>query len=97
MLIFSDGIWLLSLQHKYPARLECSLCAICDSWCNLSVYSRAIVKCNFWNEWLSPEFPAWEGFFPPHSRCPLTLFCQGSEETKFHFFSPGAGEQVVFV
>lgn len=87
MLVFSDGI-----DHCH-----CNANTLIDL--NVpsvpsavpSVYSWAITKCNFWNEWLSPGSPVQKGFSPPHSRCPLTLFCQGTEETKLHLFSPGAG------
>lgn len=71
ILIFSDRI---SCHCNANTLLgdECSFCAVCDSWCNLSVYSWAVMKCNFWNEWLSSGSPAQKGS-SPHCGCPLTL------------------------
>lgn len=91
ILIFSDRI---SCHCNANTLLgdECSFCAVCDSWCNLSVYSWAVMKCNFWNEWLSSGSPAQKGS-SPHCGCPLTLVSSSPWQKKKksqHLFNPGS-------
>lgn len=104
ILIFSDRIS-CHCNANTLLRDECSFCAVCDSWCNLSVYSWAVMKCNFWNEWLSSGSPAQKGS-SPHCGCPLTLVSSSpwQKKKKPTSFQPwqccracvGAGEQVMF-